>query len=378
MNDQAISDLIVFTSPESDMKIEVMFADEMFWFSQKMMAELFGTTVANINIHLKNMYQSAVLQKDLTIKDFLIVQTEGKREIRRKIGFYHLDAVIAVGLHINNQQAIRFKQWATQTLRKHILTAGKPAKQQVLPADPHAQDIRSGDALIHCETSGPADAPVLVLLHGNGEDLHIFDTNIRYFSQYYRTVAIDTRGHGQSTRGTAPFDFYTFAADLVAVLDKLQIDKAHVVGFSDGAITALHLALTAPKCIASMILLGANYDPKGLRWTSRLVIRLVYIWLFVTALFSASYRKRKEIWSLMVYQPNLTIEEISRITVPTLAVTGENDMVSQRQNDEISRAIVGSKRLIISDSDHFWMFKMPEMFHQTVMKFLQDINNDGR
>ena len=230
------------------------------------------------------------------------------------------------------------------------------------------------DTLIYCEFAGDKEAPALVLLHGNGEDLHIFDAQIRYFSQYFRTIAIDTRGHGKSTRGTAPLNFQTFANDLADVFEALQIGKAHIVGFSDGAITALHLALIRPELISSMVLLGANYNPKGLRLIPRLQIRFGYIWLSIVSLFSEKMRKRKEIWSLMIGQPNLTIEELSRITAPTLIVTGANDMVSQSHNDEMSRAIAGSRRLIIPNGNHFWMFKQPEVLNQCIMDFL---NNHG-
>ena len=231
-------------------------------------------------------------------------------------------------------------------------------------------DILSGDALIHCEISGQRDAPVLVFLHGNGEDLHVFDRHIYCLSQFYQTIAIDTRGHGQSTRGTAPLTFHTFASDLLTVLDALQVNNAHIIGFSDGAITALHIALTAPERIQSMILLGVNYNPKGIRLIPRLQILFAYAGLSIAARFSSKMRKRKEIWGLMVFQPNLTKEEIVRITIPTLVVTGENDMVSKRQNDEIHRLIAGSKRLVIPDSDHFWMFKKPEIFNQCIIDYI--------
>ena len=227
--------------------------------------------------------------------------------------------------------------------------------------------------MIHCVISGREDTVALVFLHGNGEDLHIFDKQIQYFSQYFRTVAVDTRAHGLSTRGTAPFNFYTFAADLIAVLDALHIEKAHIAGFSDGAIIALHTALIAPKRIASMVLLGVNYHPKGLRIIPRLQIRLAYACLSTASLFSAKIRKRKEIWGLMVHQPNLTVEEVSRIKTPALIVTGEKDMVSQRHNDEISCAIAGSKRLIIPKGNHFWMFAKPEVLNKCVMEFLTGI-----
>jgi pimeloyl-ACP methyl ester carboxylesterase len=233
--------------------------------------------------------------------------------------------------------------------------------------------IESSDALIHCELSGPENAPVLVFLHGNGEDLHIFDPQIRYFSTYYKIVAVDTRGHGKSTRGIASLNFHTFAADLIAVFDALQIDKAHITGFSDGAITALHTALIAPERIESMILLGANYNTKGLRLFARLQISLVYVLLSAISPFSAKLRKRKEIWGLMVHHPNLAIKDIARITAPALVITGQNDMVSQRQNDELSQAIAGSERMIIPKGNHFWMLSQPETLNACVMDFLYKI-----
>jgi len=235
-------------------------------------------------------------------------------------------------------------------------------------------DIPIDDAVIHCEMAGSEEAPALILLHGNGEDLHIFDQQISYFSQYYRTIAIDTRGHGKSTRGTSLFNFHTFAADLVNVLDALQIDKTFIVGFSDGAITALHTALLAPERISAMVLLGVNYTPKGVLLKYRILLQLKYLYLSVAALFSARMRRQKEIWGLMIYLPKLTIKEISQITIPTLVVTSENDMASQRQNDEISNAITGSQRLIIPGGDHFWMFKQPALFHECVMRFFESIS----
>jgi pimeloyl-ACP methyl ester carboxylesterase len=102
----------------------------------------------------------------------------------------------------------------------------------------------------------------------------------------------------------------------------------------------------------------------------RFHILLVYAWLSAMAIFSAKRHQRKEIWGLMVHQPNLTLAEISRITAPTLVVTGENDMVSQQHNDEISFAIANSKRLVIPNGNHFWMFTDPELFNQCIVRFL--------
>ena len=234
-----------------------------------------------------------------------------------------------------------------------------------------SQDIPILDIVVHYEIAGNPDAPALVLLHGNGEDLHIFDKQISYFSQFYRTIAIDTRGHGQSTRGIQQFNFHTFASDLTYVLEALHIEKAHIVGFSDGAIIALHAALSTPERVRSMVLLGANYHPKGLRLVPRFCIIVAYIWLLAASLFSKKMRKRWEIWGLMVWWPKLKLEYLSRINIPTLVVTGEKDMVSQRHNNKIHNAIVGSQRLVIPKGDHFWMRKQPELFQQHVVEFLQ-------
>ena len=215
-----------------------------------------------------------------------------------------------------------------------------------------------------------ASGDALVFLHGNGEDKRIFDLQIKYFSNDYKIIAIDTRGHGQSARGTKPFTFDTFANDLFAVLDELHIDRAHLIGFSDGAITALYAALIHPERILSMVLMGANYNTRGLKWMPYVYIRLVYAWLWVASLCAPSKRKQKEVWGLMVHQPNLTLEEIGRIRVPTLVVTGQKDMVRQRQNDEISRAITGAQRLVIPGGDHFWIFKCPDLLNRVISDFL--------
>ena len=242
---------------------------------------------------------------------------------------------------------------------------------RVVAGDHYDLNSASGDALIHCQVSGKREGVTLVFLHGNGEDMHIFDPQIAYFSNDYKVVAIDTRGHGQSTRGTEKFDFHTFALDLFAVLDALHIDKAHIIGFSDGAITALYAATIQPDRLLSMVLLGANYNPRGLKWIPYLYIRLVYVWLSVASLFAKPKRKQREIWGLMVHQPNLTLEEIGRICLPALVVTGQKDMVRQRQSDEISRAIVGAQRLVISGGDHFWLFSQPELLYRSIVDFLR-------
>ncbi|MDR6571037.1 virulence RhuM family protein [Chitinophaga ginsengisegetis] len=115
------NEIIFYSSPEGDIKIEVFFNDETFWLSQKKMAELFGVDVRTVNEHLQNIYNTEELQREATIRKIRIVQKEGSRDVARDVDFFNLDAIIAVGYRINSYQATQFRIWATKTLREFII-----------------------------------------------------------------------------------------------------------------------------------------------------------------------------------------------------------------------------------------------------------------
>jgi len=115
------SQIIIYQTENGEIKLDVRFQDETVWLTQKLMAELFQTTVPNINMHLKNIFEEGELIESRTIKDFLIVQTEGKRSVKRKQVFYNLDAIISVGYRIKSRVATQFRQWATQQVREYIV-----------------------------------------------------------------------------------------------------------------------------------------------------------------------------------------------------------------------------------------------------------------
>jgi hypothetical protein len=115
------SDIIFYSSPEGDVKIEVIFNDETFWLTQKRMSELFGVESNTITYHLKEIYKSAELQEDATTRKIRVVQKEGNRDVARILDFYNLDAIIAVGYRVNSFQATQFRIWATKLLREFII-----------------------------------------------------------------------------------------------------------------------------------------------------------------------------------------------------------------------------------------------------------------
>jgi len=97
------SQIIIYQNENGETKLDVRFQDETVWLTQKLMAELFQTFVPNINIHLKNIFEEGELEENRTIKDFLIVQKEGNRDIKRQQVFYNLDAIISVGYRIKSK-----------------------------------------------------------------------------------------------------------------------------------------------------------------------------------------------------------------------------------------------------------------------------------
>ena len=120
-NTHQSSDILFYSSPQGDVKIEVIFNDETFWLPQKNMADLFGVEVPAISKHLGNIFETNELQRETTISILETVQQEGSRSVKRKVEFYNLDAIIAVGYRVNSFQATQFRIWATKTLRGFII-----------------------------------------------------------------------------------------------------------------------------------------------------------------------------------------------------------------------------------------------------------------
>ncbi len=115
------SQFVIYQTEGGETKIDVRFEDETVWLSQQLMAELFQTTVPNINIHISNVFEDSELDEKATIKDFLIVQKEGARQVKRKVEYYNLDMIISVGYRIKSRVATHFRQWATKHLREYIV-----------------------------------------------------------------------------------------------------------------------------------------------------------------------------------------------------------------------------------------------------------------
>ncbi len=115
------SQLIIYQTEDGRTKLDVRLEDETVWLTQKLMAELFQVKPQNITMHLKNIFAEGELTKESTCKEFLQVQKEGNREVKRNQQFYNLDAIISVGYRIKSQIATQFRIWATQRLKEYLV-----------------------------------------------------------------------------------------------------------------------------------------------------------------------------------------------------------------------------------------------------------------
>lgn len=209
----------------------------------------------------------------------------------------------------------------------------------------------------------------LILLHGNGESCDYFEHQIPRFAKDYRVIAIDTRGHGQSPRGEKPFTIVQFAEDLREFMDQNAIGKAILLGFSDGGNIALTFALKYPERIDRMIVDGANLFPSGVKPLYQWPIEIGYRIARLFAKKSEQAKQNAEMLGLMVNEPHIEPSELARLTMPVLVVAGTKDMIKESHTRLIYKSLPNAKLEFI-EGDHFVANKCPELFNETVKRFL--------
>lgn len=209
----------------------------------------------------------------------------------------------------------------------------------------------------------------LILLHGNGEDNSYFVNQINHFSKEYRVIALDTRGHGKSPRGEAPFTIKQFAKDLCDFMDEHRIGKAVILGFSDGGNIALTFALKHPERVEKLILNGANLFPSGVKPRYQWPIVIGYHIAKCFAKKSEQAKKNAELLGLMVNEPKIQPSELSRLTMPVLVIAGTKDMIKESHTKLIYSSLTNAKLNIIK-GDHFVANKNFEAFNKAVSEFL--------
>jgi pimeloyl-ACP methyl ester carboxylesterase/ribosomal protein S18 acetylase RimI-like enzyme len=189
--------------------------------------------------------------------------------------------------------------------------------------------------------------PPLMCLHGNGEDHTIMEPAIQALCQERSVIALDSRGQGASTRGTATLTYERMAEDSLEVLSRLGVTQAHVLGYSDGGIIGLLMAATARHRVLSLTALGANMQPEGLTPEALAAIR--------EELVAASLEQddaAAELLSLMLTEPHLHPADLRHVVCPVCVMAGEFDMIAPEESERLARSIPHSRLVTVPTAGH--------------------------
>ncbi|MFC6464912.1 alpha/beta fold hydrolase [Marinilactibacillus sp. GCM10026970] len=191
---------------------------------------------------------------------------------------------------------------------------------------------------LHYEVSGKG--PNLVLLHGNGEDLHIFDALVSNLEKSFTVYALDSRDHGKSTKISERYNYNDLAEDIHLFIEKLNLKEVTILGFSDGGIIALLLGIRQERYLSKLISLSPNLSPKD--WKKKPLDDL-----------TKQFNETKDpAFYLMLNEPNIDPEDLKKINVPTLVTAGEHDLFYRSMYQTIEKKIPVAELQVLKGEDH--------------------------
>ena len=220
----------------------------------------------------------------------------------------------------------------------------------------------------------------VILLHGGLANANYWGNQVKALQSRYRVIVMDSRGHGRSSRDDKPYGYDLMASDVLALMDFLKIPKAAIVGWSDGAIIGLDIALTHPERLTKLFAFAANSDPSGVSdITSSPVFNAFiaraekeYETLSPTPTEYQSFLAQvQKMWET---QPNWTADDLGRIAVPVWIVDADHDEAIKRENTEFMAANIPNAGLLLQpEVSHFSFIQDPEQFTADVLHFLQHV-----
>ncbi|MGC4038128.1 MAG: alpha/beta hydrolase [Chitinophagaceae bacterium] len=219
--------------------------------------------------------------------------------------------------------------------------------------------------------------PALLLIHGNGGSISAFSGNIPYFDKKYRVIAVDSRAHGQSTDASDSLSFEQMADDFAALLDTMRIDSAYVIGWSDGGINALIMAMRHPDKVIKLASTGANLWPDS-------TALIPSLWKEEEAYYSKNKDKKwastkeKNDWKIFMLdwlQPNVPLTELAKIKCPSLIISGDRDLICLEHTISIYQNIKDADLWVLPHSGHGTLIEYKDEFNKKVDEFFSAKKN---
>jgi pimeloyl-ACP methyl ester carboxylesterase len=234
------------------------------------------------------------------------------------------------------------------------------------------------DVEMYYATYGDPANPPLVLLHGGLGNADYFVNQIPAFAEAYYVITADSRGHGRSTMSEQQIGYALMASDVLALMDYLSIDSASLVGWSDGGIIGLDIAIHHPERLRKLVAYGANYNPSGVKADIGDSARFnAYI-----EMAAADYARLSpnpdnfdaflaNIGNMWATEPNYTVEQMQGITVPTLILDGLQEEAIYPEHDlEMATLIPTADLVLMGGVGHFAMWEKTEEFNHIILDYL--------
>lgn len=220
--------------------------------------------------------------------------------------------------------------------------------------------------------------PPVILLHGGLADSDTWGGQVPALAKAHRVILIDSRGHGRSTRDGQPFSYELMASDVVGVMDTLKIDRADVVGWSDGAIIGLVMAMKTPGRVGRLFAFAANSDPSGAKPDAMSNPTLARF----GQLAAQEYRMRSKtpdsfgelagaVVKMWETEPHFTAQDLATVAAPVAIVDGDHDEGIKREHTEyLARVIPHARLIILPNTSHFAHLQDPAAFNAAMLDFL--------
>lgn len=224
---------------------------------------------------------------------------------------------------------------------------------------------------MYYETYG-AGAPLLII-HGNGGSIQDFTNQIPFFEKNYKVILADSRAQGKSVDNGDSLSYEMMADDLNGLLNHLHLDSCFVIGWSDGGINGLLLAIRHPDKVKKLAVTGANLEPD-----SSAVEPKIYTWAkalgdSINKLpLSPEVKTQRKLFHLLSYEPHISIRQLQTISCPTLVIGGDHDVIRPRHTMLIAESIPKSYLWILPNSGHSTPVFYKDIFNNTVDDFFKN------
>ncbi len=245
-----------------------------------------------------------------------------------------------------------------------------------LPVGGTAGYVAENGAKIWYESYGAG--PVVIMLHGGLANSAYWGGQVPALAKDHRVILIDSRGHGRSSRDARPYTYELMASDVVGVMDALKIDRAAVVGWSDGAIIGLVMAMKYPERLTRVFAFAANMDPSGVKpdmlstpTFGGFATRGAAEYAAVSPTPNDYPAFRAAIEKMWDTEPNYTAADLGKIATPVAIADGDHDEAIKREHTEyLARSIPGARLVVLPGLSHFAMIQDPAAFNSVLLSFL--------